>query len=192
MPSLSRSPRRAAGRALSLALLGLGLVLAASTPAHAEDAKDAKPAAKADPAPAAKADAPGRRRTGRRRAKAPKSMLQWAIEASGPIGFFLLVLSIYFTAMVIRLFMEFSVSEAVPPALDRQAGGGDQGRSSRTPTTPAATTTRSWPSSSAPAIANLPNGRAEAKEAMNETLQRGRRDMEAGSATWPPSAPSAR
>ena len=44
-------------------------------------------------------------------------MLQWAIRASGPIGAFLLLLSIYFTALVIRLFMEFRITEAVPPAL---------------------------------------------------------------------------
>ena len=36
---------------------------------------------------------------------------------SGPIGLFLLCLSVYFTAMVIRLFMEFRVSEAVPAPL---------------------------------------------------------------------------
>ena len=47
----------------------------------------------------------------------PRNMLQWAIHASGPIGGFLLLLSIYFTALVIRLFMEFRVSEAVPTAL---------------------------------------------------------------------------
>jgi len=64
-----------------------------------------------DPAAAPAADAP----TSAPPAK--KSMLRWAIEASGPIGIFLVGLSIYFTALVIRLFLEFRVSEAVPPAL---------------------------------------------------------------------------
>src|SRR5947209_4387340 len=59
------------------------------------------------PAPAAGETAPPK----------PKSMLRWALEASGPIGVFLLCLSVYFTAVVIRLFMELRVSEAVPPPL---------------------------------------------------------------------------
>ena len=57
-----------------------------------------------------------------------KSMLRWAIEASGPIGVFLLCLSIYFTALVIRLFMELRLSEAVPPALVEKLGSGHQGQ----------------------------------------------------------------
>ena len=54
-----------------------------------------------------------------------ENMLQWAIRASGPIGACLLLLSIYFTALVIRLFMEFRVSEAVPAAAGRKARSGD-------------------------------------------------------------------
>ena len=47
-------------------------------------------------------------------------------------------------------------------------------RSSRRRTTSARTTTRSWPGWSATGIANLPNGRPEAKEAMLGGLRRDR------------------
>ncbi len=59
------------------------------------------------------------------RPPARENMLQWAIRASGPIGLFLLCLSIYFTALVIRLFMEFRVSEAVPAAAGGEARSRD-------------------------------------------------------------------
>jgi biopolymer transport protein ExbB len=98
-------------------------------------------------------------------------LLRLAIRASGPIGGFLLLLSIFFTAQVIRLFMEFRVSEAVPlPLVERletairdkkfqdaydacKENDSYLGRLVRT------------------GIANLPNGRAEAKEAMLEASE---------------------
>ena len=83
-------------------------------------------------------------------------MLQWAIRASGPIGLFLLCLSIYFTALVIRLFMEYRVSEAVPTPLVEKLEAAIRTRSSRTPTTSARRTTRSWPGWSAPASPTCP------------------------------------
>ena len=96
-------------------------------------------------------------------------MLQWAISASGPIGGLLLLLSIYFGALVIRLFMEFRVSEAVPTALVDRLEAAIATRSSRTPTTPARheSFSRGWWTG----IANLPNGRPEAKEAMETTAE---------------------
>ncbi len=144
--------------------------------ASAAAAKAEAPAAPRRRRAAAAAAAPpaaGRPPRGRRR-RAAENMLQWAIRASGPIGLFLLCLSVYFTALVIRLFMEFRVSEAVPAPWSRSSRPRSATRSSRTPTTPAATTTRSWPGWSAPAIANLPNGRPEAKEAMNGDVRRDR------------------
>lgn len=139
-------------------LIGLAWWPASSS---AQEAKKDAPAAAAAPAPAAGA------------AEAPKasqrSMLQWAIDASGPIGFFLVGLSIYFTALVIRLFLEFRVNEAVPPALIDKLEAAikdkkfqDAYDACRDDNSFLAKVVRTG-------IANLPNGRAEAKEAMNET-----------------------
>lgn len=45
----------------------------------------------------------------------PKSRIWWFIHSSGVIGLFLLILSIYFIATVIRLFIELRMSVAAPP-----------------------------------------------------------------------------
>jgi biopolymer transport protein ExbB len=116
---------------------------------------------KADPAATAPAAAPAPR--------VKKNMLTWAIEASGPIGVFLLFLSMYFTALVIRLFLEFRLSEAVPPALIDKLENAIKERKFQE----AYDVCRDDPSFLAKlvrtGVANLPNGRAEAKEAMNTT-----------------------
>ena len=98
-----------------------------------------------------------------------KSLLWWAIEASGPIGFFLLCLSVYFTALVIKLFMELRVSEAVPAGLVEKLETAIKDRkfqeaydACRDNDSFLARLVRSG-------VANLPNGKAEAKEAMNAT-----------------------
>ncbi len=100
---------------------------------------------------------------------ARKSLLRWAVEASGPIGLFLLCLSIYFTALVIKLFMELRVTEAVPAALVDKLENAIKERkfqeaydSCRDNDSFLARLVRTG-------VANLPNGRAEAKEAMNAT-----------------------
>ena len=95
--------------------------------------------------------------------------LEWAARASGPIGFFILLLSIYFTAIVIRLFLEFRLSEAVPTALIDKLEAAIKERKFQE----AYDVCRDDPSFLAKlvrtGVANLPNGRAEAKEAMNTT-----------------------
>jgi biopolymer transport protein ExbB len=122
----------------------------------AEPAADA-PATAAAPAPAAEGTAP----------PAPTSMLSWVIKSSGPIGLFLLLLSIYFVALVVRLFMELRISEAVPPPLvDRLEAAIKEKRfqeaydACRDSESYLARLVRTG-------IANLPGGRPEAKEAMN-------------------------
>ena len=165
--------------------LFLAYVLACLTllPAPALFAQDAKkdavaPAAPADtpkaeaaPAPAdaptptpsaapAPADAPA----------AKKSLLRWAIEASGPIGAFLLCLSIYFTALVIKLFMELRVSEAVPAALVEKLELAIKDRKFQEAYDACRDNDSFLARLVRTGVANLPNGRAEAKEAMNGTL----------------------
>jgi biopolymer transport protein ExbB len=61
--------------------------------------------------------------TGEGAAPAPpkdESYLWWFVKTSGFIGLFILVLSIYFVAQVITLFMEFRLNTAMPPALVTQ------------------------------------------------------------------------
>src|SRR5262245_57896730 len=88
----------------------------APAPAVTKEAPAAPAGGEAAPAPASSPATPATAGDGTTPPRR-ENMLQWAMRASGPIGFFLLLLSIYFTALVIRLFMEFRVSEAVPAVL---------------------------------------------------------------------------
>lgn len=47
----------------------------------------------------------------------PQSTLMWLIHTSGLIGLFLLIISIYFVAKVIQLFMTFRMDISAPPEL---------------------------------------------------------------------------
>src|SRR5262245_15571719 len=53
-------------------------------------------------------------------AQQPESRLWWFIRTAGLIGAFILALSIYFVAMVARLFVEFRSPIAIPPQLVTQ------------------------------------------------------------------------
>ena len=125
------------------------------------------PAAEGRPPDAPKAD----RRAGRRRGPPPakKSLLRWAIEASGPIGLFLLCLSVYFTALVIKLFMELRVSEAVPAALVEKLENAIKERKFQEAYDACRDNESFLARLVRTGVANLPNGRAEAKEAMQAT-----------------------
>lgn len=124
-------------------------------PPAAPEAADEAPAAAA-PAPAAEGAAP----------PAPKSMLRWFLEAAGPIGVFLLGISVYFTALVIRLFMEMRITEAVPPALVERLEYSIKEKKFQE-TYDACRDSDSFLARLVRiGVANLPNGRAEAKEAM--------------------------
>lgn len=126
-------------------------------------AADAAPAAAAAPAANAGGDnAP---------AQAPKSMLRWALEASGPIGVFILCLSIYFTALVIRLFLEFRVSEAVPAALVDKLDTSIKDRKFQETYDVCRDDNSFLARLVRTGIANLPNGRPEAKEAMDDVAE---------------------
>jgi len=137
----------------------------------AQDAAKTAPATPANPAPAA-APAPAEAAPAgdsQANSSQKRSLLRWAIDASGPIGFFLLCLSIYFTALVIKLFMELRVSEAVPASLVEKLEVAIKDRKfqeaydvCRDNDSFLARLVRSG-------VANLPNGRTEAKEAMNAT-----------------------
>ena len=86
-------------------LAALAVESAAPGLAHAQPADAA--AAPAEAAPAAAAPAEGAK-------TAPKSRFMWVIYSSGLIGLFILILSIYFVATVIQLFIELRLSVAMP------------------------------------------------------------------------------
>ncbi len=89
------------------------------------------------------------------------------LEASGPIGIFLLCLSVYFTAVVIRLFMELRLSEAVPPALVEKLEVAIKDKKFQEAYDACRDSESYLARLVRTGIANLPNGRPEAKEAMN-------------------------
>jgi biopolymer transport protein ExbB len=100
-----------------------------------------------------------------------RNMLQWAIHASGPIGGFLLLLSIYFTALVIRLFMEFRVIEAVPASLVERLEAAIRDKKFQDAYDACKDNDSFLARLVRTGIANLPNGRPEAKEAMQAATE---------------------
>ncbi|MFO0958927.1 MAG: MotA/TolQ/ExbB proton channel family protein [Isosphaeraceae bacterium] len=169
------TPRTAPGRrpllpwAVACLAWLLGLVLlSTAAPTSAAPAQD-EPAKVADDAPAAKAAEGNAGNPAAGVAVTPqrKSYLMWAIEASGIIGLFIVLLSIYFAAVVVGLFLEFRMQEAVPPLLVEQLEAAIRDRKfqeaydlCRDDNSYLARLVRTG-------VANLPGGRAEAKEAMN-------------------------
>jgi biopolymer transport protein ExbB len=135
---------------------------AKEAPAAKEEKAEAAPAAGEAPAKSEAAPAAA----GGAAPPARENMLQWAIRASGPIGACLLLLSIYFTALVIRLFMEFRVSEAVPAALVEKLEAAIRDKKFQDAYDVCKDNDSFLARLVRTGIANLPNGRAEAKESM--------------------------
>jgi biopolymer transport protein ExbB len=160
LSSLSREGRQKLWAALSLAWL-----LVAALPgvvAHAQEAKDAA-------APARGAVAPT---TSVQRG----TMLTYLLKAhsdplSAFIGLLLLGLSIYFVAQVIRLSLEFRVSEAVPPILVEKLENAIKEKRFQEAYDVCRDDNSFLARLVRTGIANLPNGRPEAKEAMNTTAE---------------------
>jgi biopolymer transport protein ExbB len=143
---------------------------AAKTDAQPASKETAPAAAPADePAPAAKTAAPGSAEG--TAPPGPESLLRLAVRASGPIGFFLLLLSIYFTALVIRLFMEFRVTEAVPTPLVERLETAIRDKKFQDAYDVCKDNDSYLARLVRTGIANLPNGRADAKEAMEEASE---------------------
>ncbi|MDR3636662.1 MAG: MotA/TolQ/ExbB proton channel family protein [Isosphaeraceae bacterium] len=167
MPTLPLSTSSRNGRAWAWALFVLGslacLSLAQVPAARAQEEKKeaAAEAAPAEAAPAAPATS---------EATAPpakKSMLMWALEASGPIGIVLLIISVYMSAMIIRFFLEMKVSEAVPPALVEKLETAIKERKFQEAYDACRDNESFLARLVRTGVANLPNGRPEAKESMN-------------------------
>ncbi|RUL87610.1 MotA/TolQ/ExbB proton channel family protein [Tautonia sociabilis] len=172
---------------LAAPVVALGLGILDPAPALAQDGEAAPPPPEPEDAPAPEAvpapepeptaePAPaGTTSSGPTRSK---SGLQWFIESSGIIGGLIIILSITMVAMIIRLFLEFRLKEAVPPNLVdlldnaiREKKFQEAYDACRDDTSFLARLVRTG-------VANMPNGRAEAKEAMNATAEEIVVDME--------------
>lgn len=156
-------------------LFGLAMIGGPDAAAQDDPAKAEAPLAEPAPEPAAEpiaepaSDAPANpapAEGGTTEPKPPTNMLMWAIRASGPIGLFLLCLSIYFTALVIKLFLELRVSEAVPIALVEKLENAIKDRKFQEAYDACRDNESYLARLVRTGVAALPNGRAEAKEAM--------------------------
>jgi biopolymer transport protein ExbB len=149
---------------LTLGVLGVLWLAPTTSTVHAQDPAKEAPKAEAPapeaPAPAA-AGAPAPETK-----KAPENLLQWAIRASGPIGVGLLFLSIYFVALVIKLFLELRVSEAVPAVLVERLEAAIKDKKFQEAYDACKDNDSFLARLVRTGVANLPNGRAEAKDAM--------------------------
>jgi biopolymer transport protein ExbB len=94
-------------------------------------------------------------------------MLRWALEASGPIGIVLLIISVYMSAMIIRFFLEMKLTEAVPPALVEKLDTAIKERKFQEAYDACRDNESFLARLVRTGVANLPNGRPEAKESMN-------------------------
>lgn len=144
---------------------GLWLLVLLASPAQSVAQDNKKKDEKAAAAPA-NTSSPSEPAAGDSAPKKPKTMLMWAIEASGWIGAFLFALSIYFFAVVIRLFMEFRLSEAVPQSLVEKVDTAIKERKFQDAYDACRDNDCFLARMIRTGIANLPNGRPEAKEAM--------------------------
>ena len=179
MPTLPLTSRSGSERSRAWALFlagSLALLWVAPAPGlRAQDAPKGEPAAAKGDAAEVKADDPGAAPAAASNA-APvagttppetKNFLQWAFKASGPIGVVLLCISVYFTAVVIRLFMELRLTEAVPPALVDRLENAIKERKFQEAYDACRDNDSFLARLVRTGVANLPNGRPEAKEAMN-------------------------
>ncbi len=161
--------RRAGAWAAFAALALAYLVLMPAPGLRAQEPKDgakAEPAAEAKEAPAAAPAADAGAAPAEASKKAQRNLLQWAIDASGPIGLFLLCLSVYFVALIIKLFLELRVSEAVPVDLVEKLEVAIKDKKFQEAYDACKDNDSFLARLVRTGVANLPNGRAEAKEAM--------------------------
>jgi biopolymer transport protein ExbB len=145
--------------------------------AHAQDEKaapapepDAAPPPAPDPAPEPEAEAAGTTAP-TPAAPASSSGIVWFIKSSGIFGFIIIIMSVTMVALVIRMFLEYRLSEAIPPTLVDKLDTAIKDRKFQE----AYDLCRDDPSFLArlirTGVANLPYGRTEAKEAMNATAE---------------------
>jgi biopolymer transport protein ExbB len=102
--------------------------------------------------------------------EAPKreSYFMWFIKAAGPIGFFIILLSIYFVATVSRLFTEMRPVIAMPPEIIANCEALLEQRDFKSIFGVVKEDSSFFSTALSTGIGELPNGLAEAREAMEK------------------------
>ena len=130
------------------------------TPDKAADkAPDKAPEKAAEPAAPAEKAAP---------AKEPDSVFLWVIKVSGLIGLVILCLSIYFVATISRLFIEMRPVVAMPPEIIARCEALLEQRDFKSIFGVVKDDNSFFSTALSTGIAELPNGLAEAREAMEK------------------------
>ena len=131
-----------------------------------DKAPEAPAAAPAAATPAAPAAAPAATPTEKK--PEPQSVFMWFIESSGLIGFVILCLSIYFIATVSRLFLEMRLIVAIPPEIIARCEALLEQRDFKSIFGVVKEDNSFFSTALSTGIAELPNGLAEAREAMEK------------------------
>ncbi len=134
-------------------------------PARAQDGKAGDAAAATTATGAAPAAAAGD--TGSPK-KEKETVFMWLVKAMGPIGFFLILLSIYFVATVSRLFTEMRPVIAMPPEVIANCEALLEQRDFKSIFGVVKEDNSFFSTALSTGIGELPNGLAEAREAMEK------------------------
>ncbi len=137
----------------------------------AADAPAAAPTAAPAPAAAPAQDKPAPTKEG-------ETYFFWLIRVSGPIGFVILCLSIYFVATISRLFIEMRPIVAIPPEVMARCEALLEQRDFKSIFGVVKDDNSFFSTALATGIAELPNGLAEAREAMEKVGDSVTADME--------------
>jgi biopolymer transport protein ExbB len=113
-------------------------------------------------------------------AVAPESMLHWIYRVSGWIGGVILILSLYFVATVVRMFMELREKVAAPPELVAQCEDLIQQRDFRQVYKVLRESDSFLGRVLSTGISELPNGLPEARESMERQSDASTMEMERG------------
>jgi len=153
--------------ALATTLLGSAFEAPRAAAQEAPAAGDAAAAPAGEPAAAAPEAKP-----------VEKSRFMWFIRSSGLIGLGILILSIYFVATIIRLFIELRTTVAMPPEEVAQAETLLQSRDYQGLYDFASKSHSFYSRLVSVGIAELPSGLTEAREVMDRTADAETVDME--------------
>jgi len=109
-----------------------------------------------------------------------ESYLHWVARCSGAIGVVILILSVYFVATVVRLFMELREKNAAPPELVQECENLIQQRDFRQVYKVLRESDSFLGRVLSTGISELPNGLSEARESMDRSSEAVTMEMERG------------
>lgn len=152
-------------KAWFLLCAALCAALAVAMLPHRSVAQDEKPAAAAEEQKEAK-EAPPPSRAAKEDAPQQQSYLAWILKSSGVIGAVILLLSIYFVSTVAKLFWEMRIEIAAPPQLVQQCENLLERRDFKGIYSLVREDDSFFARILTTGISELPNGLAEARDAM--------------------------